>query len=428
MTVFGARQDTRIGGKPRFLGLMLTTALLVFLVGVAAWASVFLDDGLARFFRPDTSPDVAVAQEDLPRPTPEPEAAEEPVELAALSTDLPPESDLADAPEALTQPARPRALTQDEADATYAATGIWQRAPAAPSEPPPGDLDGLYVASIDPGVQQFDAIALPSALSAGDPAFVSPPVPAPADVIFDIDDRGLVRARPEGAMNADGVLIYAGLPPVVPPRRILGDARPDVALPQTEAEDDATRSRLQGLRPQARPDDIVERNERATLQGRSMAELAALRPTARPDVEKLEAEADVTATAQAVDTSRKPLPRPRDIARIVEAARAKAASAPAEAVQVAAVAPRTVAPKIPSKTTVAQQATVKNALNLRKVNLIGVYGKPSSRRALVRLSNGRYQKVKVGDRVDGGRVAAIGESELRYTKGGRSIVLKMPRG
>jgi len=37
-------------------------------------------------------------------------------------------------------------------------------------------------------------------------------------------------------------------------------------------------------------------------------------------------------------------------------------------------------------------------------------------------------KVKVGDRLDGGRVSAIGDGELRYQKGGRNIVLQMPRG
>ena len=71
---------------------------------------------------------------------------------------------------------------------------------------------------------------------------------------------------------------------------------------------------------------------------------------------------------------------------------------------------------------------MRNAINLKRVNLIGVYGSPSNRRALVRLSNGRLQNVKVGDRLDGGRVAAIGEDELRLTKSGRNIVLRMPRG
>ncbi|MEC7258047.1 MAG: hypothetical protein VXW58_09525, partial [Pseudomonadota bacterium] len=50
MTVFGARGGASIGGKPRHLGLMLTAALLVFLAGVAAWASLFLDDGVAGLF------------------------------------------------------------------------------------------------------------------------------------------------------------------------------------------------------------------------------------------------------------------------------------------------------------------------------------------------------------------------------------------
>ena len=55
-------------------------------------------------------------------------------------------------------------------------------------------------------------------------------------------------------------------------------------------------------------------------------------------------------------------------------------------------------------------------------------GTPIGRRALVRLSSGRYKKVKVGDRIDGGQIVAIGDSELRYQKGGRNVVLRMPRG
>ena len=71
---------------------------------------------------------------------------------------------------------------------------------------------------------------------------------------------------------------------------------------------------------------------------------------------------------------------------------------------------------------------MENSINLRKVNLIGVYGTPSNRRALVRLSSGRYKKVKVGDKIDGGQIVAIGESELRYQKGGRNVTLKIPNG
>ncbi|MFC6585832.1 hypothetical protein ACFQDZ_18725 [Sulfitobacter pacificus] len=62
MTIFGARKS-QVGGKPRFLGLILTAALLMFLAGVAAWASVFLDDGmrLSRLFGQRAEPQVASA-------------------------------------------------------------------------------------------------------------------------------------------------------------------------------------------------------------------------------------------------------------------------------------------------------------------------------------------------------------------------------
>jgi len=69
---------------------------------------------------------------------------------------------------------------------------------------------------------------------------------------------------------------------------------------------------------------------------------------------------------------------------------------------------------------------VANAINLRELNLIGVYGTPNDRYALVRNPNGRYIKVGVGDRLDGGRVAAITASELRYEKRGRMVVLALP--
>ena len=86
------------------------------------------------------------------------------------------------------------------------------------------------------------------------------------------------------------------------------------------------------------------------------------------------------------------------------------------------------APKIPTKTSVAKQATFKNAINLSKINLIGVYGTQSQRYALIRQANGRYKKVKVGDRIDGGRIEAITQNEVRYQKGGRLLSLKMPKG
>ena len=434
MTVFGARTEPQIGGKPRFLGLMLTSALLIFLLAVAAWASVFLDEGLSRIFDRDPEtpsiarmPDVELLPLDGSVTAPEEDDSD--VQFAALDVMEAP-SDTVDGLSDLLPP--PTALTPEEADARYAATGIWQRSPELPETPMLTSLDDLYVASIDSRIQQFDAVALPGAEALrNDRTYLSQPNPAAPGTRFTLDDRGLVIAAPEGTINPDGVRVFAGLPPVVPPTR----PTPDAVLPEAPADgtaESAVSPELEGFRPRVRPTGLIEGNERAQLAGRTRVELAALRPLARPETLKAEEEqSQPDATEYAVAQSIAPVTRPRNFAQIVEQARsAPPPEEPAEVRQVAAaaVAPRVVQPSIPSTANVARQATVTNALNLRRINLIGVYGKPSNRRALVRLGNGRYQKVKVGDTLDGGRVAAIGDSELRYSKNGRNVVLDMPDG
>ena len=101
-----------------------------------------------------------------------------------------------------------------------------------------------------------------------------------------------------------------------------------------------------------------------------------------------------------------------------------ASLAPEEQAEPEAEAP---APRLPTNASVAKQATFKNAINLSKINLIGVYGTPSSRYALVRQANGKYKKVKVGDKIDGGKVAAITSTEVRYQKGSKMLTLAMPK-
>ena len=123
----------------------------------------------------------------------------------------------------------------------------------------------------------------------------------------------------------------------------------------------------------------------------------------------------------------RPDARPDNLAQIVaraEEGRSEDDNEP----EPASPAPVTVQPSLPTAASVARQATLDNAINLQRVNLIGVYGTPSNRRALIRLANGRYKKVKIGDSVDGGRVVAIGDSELRYQKGGRNHTLTIPSG
>ena len=76
----------------------------------------------------------------------------------------------------------------------------------------------------------------------------------------------------------------------------------------------------------------------------------------------------------------------------------------------------------------AANATLAEAIDLREVNLIGVFGRPNDRRALVRLANGRYVRVAVGDSLDGGQVAAIGDNALNYVKRGQTITIAIPNG
>ncbi|MEN8709950.1 MAG: hypothetical protein ABF310_08055 [Paracoccaceae bacterium] len=71
-------------------------------------------------------------------------------------------------------------------------------------------------------------------------------------------------------------------------------------------------------------------------------------------------------------------------------------------------------------------ATQSGGIRLNKDSLIGIYGTKSRKSALMRTSRGRYVKLKVGDRFDGGKVAAIGNRELRLVKGSRNVVYELP--
>ncbi len=461
MTVFGARSDVQVGGKPRFLGLILTAILLVFLAGVAAWASVFLDEGLAKFFPKRERTLASTLPADAERSLAEDVGATvelEPTEqsddsliVASLNEGLsdgltPEEAAVLDAlrnpqPDPTEQPE----LDQAALEARYAVTGIWPKAPDIPPEPTGLiQLEDLYVTGIDPVSPALDAIALPDAGSfVTDVALPDVASPPAAGTRFAFDADGRVVPTVEGALTPEGFTVFLGRPPVLPPADPRSTAETPEAEPETLTPD--TRQ-LAGQRPRARPSDLVEQNERATFGGLSRSELAELRPRLRPAapqeiatavpetdtaaVDEAVAEANAAASEPisplATAQSYRPQTRPRNFARTVARATSTASAASAAPQRVAAVAPRTVTPAIPSTASVAREATVRNAINLSRVNLIGVYGTPSNRRALVRLRNGRYQKVAVGDRFDGGRVSAIGDSELRYQKGNRNLILKMP--
>ncbi len=312
-------------------------------------------------------------------------------------------------------------MTPEVAQEIHSETGIWVLSPIPPVELNSDRTDDIYVASIDRRIISNDAIALPSGRGTVDdvslPEMLSPPA---AGTRFDLDERGFVRPRPEGAANPDGIQIYLGKPSYDPDLRpgSTPEPEPEIAAPIAPAPTPTSR-------PLARPTDLVQKDEKARLGGRTRNQLAAIRPLARPaSPQDIGPELDLTPTALAVSASPSPTTRPGGFSSLVEKALAEALANPAEtAIETAIAAPST--PTIPTRASVARAATSQNAINLSRVNLIGVYGSSSDRRALVRLKNGRYVKVQVGDRLDGGKVAAIGTKRLQYTKSGQTVTLEI---
>ena len=455
LTIFGARKPERktvVGGKPKFLGLILIAVLLLFLAGVAAWASVFLNEGLASFFSAPN--DEAITEAPAGFAPASSEDVGPNIKTASFSADLSSEDtavlDALRAPQADPVVVLPE-LSPQELAANYAVTGIWPVSPEISQPAPLVSLDDLYIASIDPVSSSNDAVALPNVRAlVTDNGLGEQTTPVAAGTSFAFGTDGLVIPTVNGAVTPNGVIVFLGRPDVTPPKISTRKALP--------AKIDPSLALIAKMRPQPRPSNLVEQNERSVNGGLSRSELAQLRPRLRPAVElaitqpapevdpttdnaRNDAAAAATLAAlaprvegiiiegppnpQAVIASVRPDGRPKNFARVVK--RVKAKQSNDQGTRVASVAPKVVVPKITSPASVAKSATVKNAINLRNVNLIGVYGKPSSRRALVRLSNGRYQKVQVGDRIDGGRVSAIGDNELRYKKGSRNLTLKMPK-
>lgn len=67
---------------------------------------------------------------------------------------------------------------------------------------------------------------------------------------------------------------------------------------------------------------------------------------------------------------------------------------------------------LPPGQTVEEAATRRQALALDQMNLIAVVDAEGTRHALVRLPNGRILRLREGDRLEDGTVAAIGERTL----------------
>ncbi|MFU8897513.1 MAG: hypothetical protein ACNA7L_01340, partial [Roseinatronobacter sp.] len=327
---------------------------------------------------------------------------------------------------------------------------------AAPQDAAPElDLDG----DAAPLGQTADALpageeALEITVSDGAPAVVppvrpeglapeleaAPEVDAIAQALAQATSEQEAQATPVDPLDESALVISvtSGRPAATPP------VRPEGIAPQPQPEEiapDATEPVPPAPEAPEPASDETGAGDEAALTAPSLGgiSLTALRPAARPtalaadlpEADTLQSASFANATDLAVAASLRPGARPSQFSAIVQRtlrnAQPAAAAAPAQQPDPVQTARAAVpdAPAIPSSASVAREATQARAIDLRQINLLGVMGTSSSRRALVRLSNGRVVTVRVGETLDGGQVTAIGDDELRYTRRGRNVVLRI---
>ncbi|WP_162798928.1 hypothetical protein [Paracoccus indicus] len=167
---------------------------------------------------------------------------------------------------------------------------------------------------------------------------------------------------------------------------------------------------------------------------RQAAEQAAAMAEQRRQDEELQAQAEARARSQAAADA-----RAEAQARAAAEARARA-QAEAEARAAAARNQQYRPPEIDAEPDVVaaipqgangsagSSATVKDGIKLNSTQIIGTIGAGQASRALVRLSNGRVLTLRIGDKINGGQITAIGDSRITYQKRGQAYALGVLNG
>ncbi|MCU9849055.1 hypothetical protein OEZ60_13690 [Defluviimonas sp. WL0024] len=453
---FGVWSGDRAPSTARLrIGIILAAAALILITAIALWSLWFGSGGetLGAAPAPATTTETAGLAEVPPPQVPaEADAPTPSLDAGTAEADLAPEL-------AATAP------TEDPAETTEPA-GIAAPFPVADgtAEPkavpePAADAPGApAIAETAPGpdVAPATPLAAPDTTTA-DTAPALQPLPPPFGTEYDLMPDGSIRPTEDGVVTPGGFTLVAGKPPQTPASRpeavaaafAARDADAAAAAPEAEAATGAIDAPLPApvdpahaaRKPRAVPEAVIARaaeteaaaqaEAKALASASRLAVASSQRPAEKPSgFAKAVDAAIASAVAESVATAPPPAPElvaaPEPVAAPAPAAPEPAATASTE--EIDEPEPVEAVPNMPTSVTVARQATVKNAINLKDMNLIGVYGSSASRRALVRMPNGRYIKVKVGDRLDGGQVAAIGDSELAYVKKGKTHVLKILKG
>ena len=377
-------------------------------------------------------------------------------------------------------------MTPEELRRVYVSTGVWPMAPKAPYQASTKALEDLYIASIDADIRAHDPVILqspdefltdstkdlaipllkkakPLGLATGDPAIEMPNEPSAKTLVS--PNINALRVLPDVTLRPPSMAPQplAELTPsiITQDSNKTAISQPD-ALPSIDAltrldppsvtgfgnqatdpifENAATEnaenqssetnptSELVSKPPSvSSEEDAIASTDPQTPQAPEPAIdiLAQSRPLIRPQALVAALRAKEKAFEEALNTSIRPKIRPAltEIAQS-DTLISRLFSALDEGDEANVDSP--IADE-PSSARVSERATLEKGLNLRKVNLLGTYRFGNSRKALILMPNGSKRMVKVGDRLDGGQVAAIDEEELRYIKSGLNIILSMPSG
>jgi hypothetical protein len=215
-TGLGSRAPAPVKRKTRSLGLILTAVLLLFLALVAAWSSIFLaSDDTVPTADPVQTSDMA------PLPTEDEEMLadqQDPAEFEANTPAAVPADQTAEAP-ADAPATEPDAAEPQVAAPPPIAPSSAEAAPANAAQPSEQPQDEIVLATMDAPPATESPTSLPAPEARGDSLPTSQAAPPPFGTTYQFDANGLIKPTEQGIITPEGVTLYAGKPPLLPPAR-----------------------------------------------------------------------------------------------------------------------------------------------------------------------------------------------------------------